>query len=41
MIYDLPPFWYGRDSGFEFPFCNDSTTEAQLQFNAEDNGLPK
>lgn len=41
MIYNLPYFWYGRGAGFEFPFENDSLTEAKLEFNKDDNGLPK
>lgn len=37
MIYNLPEFWYGRSTGFEFPFSNESLTQALLEMVEEDD----
>lgn len=33
--------WWVSESHFQFPFSNESLTKSLIEFNAQDNGLPK
>lgn len=33
--------WLAFESHFQFPFSNESLTYNMIEFNAQDNGLPK
>lgn len=33
--------WWATEVHFQFPFSNESLTDSLIEFNAEDNGLPK